>query len=194
MSNIITDPIKASEELKNRKVGIFPTDTAFGIGCRMDDEDAIKRVYELRRRPFEKALIVLVDSIITVEKYCEIPDGAWDLMKKYWPGGLTIILPCKTNLVLPTVRANGNTLAVRFPKHSLILDIIKGVGVPIVAPSANRSGGETPLSLEDVDKTLLEDVDFVFGGVCTIKGVSTIIDATIEPFKIVRQGVVNVDL
>lgn len=184
---------KVVESFKNGKVGIFPTDTAFGIGCRMDDEKAVKRVYKSRNRPEEKALLVLVPSVQMAEKYVFINDEVREeLIAKYWPGGLTLILRCNREIVPGIVRANGGTLAVRMPGHEVIRSIIENVGVPIVAPSANFSGEKTPTALLDVDKKLQSMVDFVMSGVCTMNGVSTIIDCTKKPWKIVRQGVVRI--
>ena len=181
---------KTIEYLKNGKVGIFPTDTAFGIGCRMDDEEAVKRVYQIRNRPEEKALLVLVSSVQMAEEYVFIKDEVREkLINKYWPGGLTLILRCNEEIVPGVVRADGETLAVRMPGHEVLRNIIEKVGVPIVAPSANFSGGKTPITFSEVDKELKSKVDFILPGVCTMKDVSTIIDCTKKPWKIVRQGV-----
>lgn len=185
----------AIANLKSGKVGIFPTDTAFGIGCRMDNEKAVKSVYEIRNRPEEKAFLVLVSSVSMAEKYVFIPEKIKKvIIEKYWPGGLTVILKCKKEKVLPIVRANGETLAVRMPNHKILRNIIEKVGVPIVAPSANFSGKPTPFKLSEVDDKLKAKVDFILSGVCTMEGVSTIIDATVRPWKIVRQGVVTVSV
>ncbi len=181
------------KNFKDGKVGIFPTDTAFGMGCRIDEVSAIERIYKIRNRPEEKALIALVSSVEMAEQFVTIPrEVKVHLIEKYWPGGLTIILNCYQEKIPSIVRANGPTLAVRWPDQRKLCRIIEGVGVPIVAPSANFSGKKTPLELNEVDKNLLTAVDFVVSGVCTIKGVSTIIDATVTPWKIVREGVVSV--
>lgn len=178
---------------KDGKVGIFPTDTAFGMGCRIDNAPSIERIYKIRNRPEEKALLALVSSVEMAEQYVTIPNVVKvQLVEKYWPGGLTVILNCNQEKIPSVVRANGSTLAVRWPDHNRICNIIESVGVPIVAPSANFSGGKTPLSLDEVDRNLLEAVDFTVSGMCTIKGVSTIIDATVTPWKIVREGVVQI--
>jgi L-threonylcarbamoyladenylate synthase len=187
------NPADVIEKLKKGEVGIFPTDTAFGIGCRMDNIESVGRVYELRNRPSEKALLALVSSIKMAEEYVTIPESVKkDLIEKYWPGGLTLVLECKKEKVPAVVRANGGTLAIRFPDHPVLVSIIEKVGVPIVAPSANFSGSPTPFSLDEVDTDLLSKVDFVLPGVCTIKGVSTIVDTTVEPWEMIREGVVKV--
>ncbi len=184
----------AIENLKAGKVGIFPTDTAYGIGCRMDDENAVKHVYKLRNRPEEKALLILVSSVEMAEKYVEIPEEVRKkLIEKYWPGGLTIILNCKTEKVPGIVRANGETLAVRFPYHIDLQEVIDKLGVPIVAPSANFSGESTPVQLNRISPELISKVDFILPGMCTMEGVSTIVDTTVQPWKIMREGVVRIE-
>ncbi len=94
---------------------IFPTDTVFGIGCRMDNPQAVEKVFAIRNRPQEKAVLVLVDSVAMAQKYLQpIPRDVHEkLMDVYWPGGLTIILPCLIDKVPPLVRGGGSTLAVR---------------------------------------------------------------------------------
>lgn len=180
--------------LKKGKIGIFPTDTAFGIGCRCDDKDSVENIYRIRNRPEDKALLILVDSLEMAEKYSYINNEVKKtLVGRYWPGALTLILPCKKEKVIKNVRAGGDTIAIRLPDHKVLREIIKGVGVPIVAPSANFSGEATPYSLSDVDTNLIDKVDFVLEGVCTMKGVSTIIDTTSNPYTVIRQGVINIE-
>ncbi len=182
----------ATKMFSEGKIGIFPTDTAYGIGCRMDDPKAVNKIYEFRNRPREKALLVLASTIEMASKYVLMEDDVKNKLQKYWPGGLTVILKCKKENVCENVRANGDTLAVRVPDNRELCEIIQEVGVPIVAPSANYSGQPTPLRFEDVDKNLAGKVDFVLKGMCTMEGVSTIVDATVVPWEIVRQGVVDI--
>lgn len=191
MSKITNSISEASRLIREGRVGIFPTDTAFGIGCRIDDENAVARVYRIRRRPSEKAVLALVGSLAMAENYVQLTKEAHNIIARYWPGGLTVILKCRPSKVPLNVRANGDTLAVRMPNHTDILRLINEVGVPIIAPSANFSGEKTPLTFEEVSKQLINEVDFVLTGMCTIKGVSTIIDATHEPVTVVRKGVVE---
>lgn len=181
------------EVFKKGGIVIFPTDTAYGIGCRLDNEESVKKVYEIRNRPHEKAMIALVGSVEMAEIYVDIPDQVKEkLLNKYWPGGLTVIFNCKKDKVPAIVRSDGPTLAVRFADQKEIVETINLLGVPIIAPSANYSGEMTPTTLSEVDPTLLKKVDFVMNGMCTIKGVSTIVDTTVTPWKIVREGVVDI--
>lgn len=187
--------IRAIEVFNKGGIVIFPTDTAYGIGCRMDNETSVRRVFEIKKRSLDNALLVLVNSLEMAEKYVEIPQDVREkLVNKYWPGGLSIFLNTKPGKVPGIVTANSSVLAVRWPDHKIIEKIISGVGVPIIATSANISGGQTPYSLNEVDSKLLEKVDFVLEGECTYKKESTIIDCTVEPWKIIRQGAVQLEI
>lgn len=183
---------EAAERLKEGQVGIFPTDTAYGIGCRMDNVTAVKRIYEIRNRPSEKALLILVSSIEMAREYVSITEEAMNIVGKYWPGGVTFILPCIVEKVPGIVRSNGSTLAVRLPAHEDLRKMIETIGVPIVAPSANFSGEITPTTISEVDQALQEHVDFSLSGMCTMKGISTIVDLTGVRPVVVRQGVVTI--
>jgi L-threonylcarbamoyladenylate synthase len=182
---------KAVEVLKSGGIIIFPTDTAFGIGCRMDDENVVAKLFDLRRRPLEKAVPVLADSIEMVKKHVsDFPNAAEDLAKKYWPGALTIIL--KSNTSVPSlVCGGGDTVGFRVPNNETIREIISEAGVPILGPSANFAGEKTPFAFEDLDKELVKLVDFVVPGECTIKKPSTVIDCSKEPFCILREGAIR---
>lgn len=182
-----------AEKFKKGKIGIFPTDTAFGIGCRMDNSEAVKKIYAIRNRPAEKSLLVLVSSIKMAQEYVYIDDEVHKkLIDNYWPGGLTIIFPSIKGKIIPAVNANGTTLAIRLPDNDFLREVIERVGVPIVAPSANFSGENTPFEISEIDPALIQKVDFVVDGMCTMKGVSTIIDVTKKPWKVIRKGIVDI--
>lgn len=180
------------DALKKGKVMVFPTDTAFGIGCRMDYKTSVERIFEIKKRSRENALLVLVDSVKMAEEYVKIPE---DVRKKlvdvYWPGGLTIFFQRRKDKVPDLVTSGADILALRMPEHHVIRKIITGVGVPIIATSANLSGEETPYVLEDVSAEILNSVDAVLKGECTYKKESTIIDTTVTPWNIVRSGAVK---
>lgn len=184
----------AIEIFKNGGIVIFPTDTAIGIGCRIDNPNAVERLFKIRRRPKTKAAPVLFSSIDMVREYIkEIPQDVEKLMKKYWPGALTIILCCNKLTVPSLVRGGGETLGVRIPNNKIIKTIIAKVGAPILGPSANFSGGKTPYSLKELDKKLVNLVDFVVSGETSGEEMaSTVIDCTVEPWKIVREGATKI--
>lgn len=187
---------KAINVLKDGGIVIFPTDTAFGIGCRIDNEKAIKRLFEVRKRPPTQATPVLIYSLEMAQEYLEpIPkDVIGELVKAYFPGALTIVLPCKVDKVPKLVRGKGLTLGIRIPNHETARAIIRGVGIPILGPSANFHGGKTPFRFEDLDKELVKLVDYVVCGECALKQQSTVIDCSEKPWRIIRQGAVELKL
>ena len=170
---------------------IFPTDTAFGIGCRIDDEKAVDRLFAIRKRPRTQATPILVSSIGQALPYLDSPsDIVRHLMKTYWPGALTIIAPCKKNKIYSPIRGDGETVGIRMPDHPDILTVITAVGVPILGPSANIHGEKTPFFFKDLDPVLVRQVDFVLKGICKEKVVSTVVDCSVDPHTIVRQGAI----
>ena len=180
--------------VKRGGVIIFPTDTTFVIGCRMDKKSSVERLFEIRRRSHEKAVLVLVDSIGMGQEYLKpIPkDVREQLMEKYWPGGLTIVLRCIKEKIPTLVRGGGETLGIRMPSHNTILKLIKRVGVPILGPSANFSGQKTPFLMSDLNPNLVRKVDFVLSGRCKIKQPSTVLDVTKKPWRVIRAGAVKI--
>src|SRR3989344_7857718 len=112
--------------LKNGGIVIFPTDTAFGIGCRVDDAKTVRKLFELRKRPSSKAVPILCSSVRMVREYVETVDpDVHKLMEKYWPGALTLVLSAKTNKVSELVRGGGKTIGIRIPNHRSILRVIR---------------------------------------------------------------------
>ncbi len=192
---------KAVEILNTGGILIFPTDTAFGMGCRIDDEKAVARLFKIRRRPETKATPVLVSDIEMAKEYWEnMPELVLEkLIKPYWLGALTIILPCRTDIVPDLVRGGGDTLGLRMPDNDVLLGIIKEVGVPIIGTSANFAGEPTPYKLEDLNPELVKQVDHVLRDSSVMpqndneKKSSTVIDCSVNPWKILRQGAVDME-
>jgi L-threonylcarbamoyladenylate synthase len=182
--------------LKQGGIVIFPTDTAFGIGCRMDDERAVERLFKIRKRSVTQATSVLISSLKMAESYLKpVPEEVIKkLMNPYWPGGLTVVLSCNAEKVSNLVRGGTETLGVRIPDHLTTLELINGVGTPLLGPSANFAGGKTPFKFEDLDIELMELVDYVVPGECHSKKASTVIDCTVTPWKILRQGSVEINI
>jgi L-threonylcarbamoyladenylate synthase len=193
MTNQIDQAVKI---LNQSGIVIFPTDTAFGIGCRIDNEDAVKRLFKIRQRPQSQAVPVLVLDLEMAKKYAEeiSEDIINKLIEQYWPGALTIILKANKEKVSGLIRGGGETVGIRMPNHPTILEIIKKVGVPILGPSANFHGENTPFMFEDLDPKLISLVDYVLKGECSIKQASTVIDCVKEPWRVLRQGGVTVNI
>ena len=188
----MSDIKKAIDIVKNGGIIMYPTDTAFGIGCRIDNPATVDRLFKIRKRPLTQPMPVLVSSIDMALAYLDHPlDIVRQLMTRYWPGALTIIAPCKKNMIYSPIRGDGNTIGVRMPNHETPLEIIKTVGVPILGPSANFHGEPTPYQLEDIDPHLVKLVDFVIPGICILKQASTVVDCSVDPYTIIRKGAVT---
>ncbi len=183
----------AIEVLQNGGIIVFPTDTAFGVGCRMDNEKAVEKLFQVRRRPETQAVSVLVSSPEMAEKYLQpLPNEVKNLMQKYWPGALTITFSCKKEMVPSLVRGGGETLGVRMPNHEVPLALINSLNIPILGPSANFHGQPTPYKFEELDPEFVKLVDYVFPGECPVGQASTVIDCSVKPWKIIRQGAVKI--
>lgn len=184
---------KAIKILKNGGIIISPTDTTFIITCRADDKNAVERLFYLRKRDIKKPVPLLFSDEQMVGKYVKYvsKEVREKLINKYWPGGLTIVLYANKDLIHDYVRGGGDTVGVRIPDHSSVHRLIKEVGVPILGPSANFSGGKTPFFMSDLDPNLVRQVDFVLPGRCKIKKASTVLDVTRKPWKVIREGAVH---
>ena len=187
---------QAIDALNKGGIIIFPTDTAFAIGCRIDDGKAVERLFAIRRRPKTQAVPVLVDTVRMAQEYLEpIPKDVIDkLIEPYWPGALTIVLKCNTSKVPKLVRGGSNTLGVRIPNHPTARSIIREAGVSILGPSANLHGEKTPFSVDDLDPEFIKYVDFVVEGECAINKPSTVIDCSVVPWQIIRQGAIQLKI
>lgn len=187
--------------LKRGGIVIYPTDTAFGIGCRIDDKPAVDRLFALRRRSRQQATPVLVDGAeMALAYYDSPPQIVRRFMNDYWPGALTIIARCKTELLYSPIRGDGDTVGLRMPNHPTALALIRGTGVPLIGTSANFHGEATPFAERDLDPELTKLVDMVVldstgasqgkPGEHSMKLVSTVVDCSVTPYHIVRQGAV----
>jgi len=183
---------QAVEVLKKGGVVIFPTETAYGVGCRLNDPAAIKLLIKMRGRAENKPFLVLVNSLEVAKKYWQkLPPKVEKLAKKYWPGPLTIIYYCQQNLVPSEVRAGGKTLGIRLSDHKIMRKLVTGAGAPVLAPSANLAGEPAPYQFSKINPKLLRAVDFALNLPCgQYQKPSTVIDCTQKPWQILRQGAV----
>lgn len=191
------EQIKIKEAIKIVTQGgivIFPTDTAFAISCRIDNHDAIEKLFAIRKRPLTQPTPVLVSSKEMAKEYIQDLDENVErkLMDRYWPGAVTIIVPAKES-VDPLVQKNGG-IGLRLPNHQTAQSIITGVGVGLLGTSANIHGEKTPYTVEDLDQNLIKQVDYVVEGTCTVGKESTVINSLTNPWIIVRQGAVEVNV
>lgn len=176
---------RALSVLRSGGVLVYPTDTLYALGCDATNEEAVRRVFEIKRRPFEKPLPVAVASIEMMRRYCELDKRAERLARAFLPGALTLLLRKKN---LPDIVTSGSAkVAVRIPANELALKLIAALSKPVVATSANISGMPPPISAEEAIAQLSE-VDMVIdaGRLAEERIPSTIYDP--ETGEVVREG------
>ncbi len=183
----------AKEILQKGGVVVFPTETVYGVGALLDDENAIKRIYEIKGRDFNKPLLIHISTmahVFDLSRY--VSDKVSDLMKTFWPGALSIILEASCAVPKSAI-SYGYTVGFRMPSNKFFRDLSALVG-PIAATSANLSGEKDPLTCTDAYNYLKDSVDlYIDDGPVEKKVPSTIIDMTLNPPKILRVGAVDVD-
>lgn len=180
--------------LDNDGVIIFPTDTIYGIGCNCFSTKAIKKIFSYKKRPNNKPINVLTDNyekILSVVK--EIKPKENELINKYMPGALTIILK-KNEAISPLLTANLDTIGVRIPANSIALKILESVNYPLATTSANISGEESGIKLADFEVDFADKVDAIIdGGESKLKVASTIVQVDDKDnIKILRQGTLKI--
>jgi L-threonylcarbamoyladenylate synthase len=181
---------KGFKILQKGGVIAFPTDTVYGLGADAFNSTAVERIYEIKKRPKHLQLPLLIADVEQLTTLAEpIPEIAWFLARRFWPGGLTLVLS-KTDSV-PAYLAPGATLAVRVPNHPVCLALIQRLGNPIIGTSANISGQPAALTAEEVEQQLGGKIDFIInGGKCPGGRESTVVDITRESPTIMRQGII----
>ncbi len=184
----------AAKWLANGGVAAIPTDTLYGLAACAFDESAVLKVYELKGRPEGMALPLLLseaeDALLCVE---EVPQEAWVLAERFWPGALTLVLR-KSSKVPYAVTAGLDTVALRVPDHPVPRAIVKELGAPITGTSANMSGRPGLTSAAALRGEFGDAIDFVLDGGDAPGGVaSTIIDMSGNEPRILRAGAVSQD-
>ncbi len=178
--------------LENGGIIIYPTETLYGIGAKYDDSNALKKIFEIKKRPSEKSFPLIIDLRHIEIVADKIPDVAWEFIKKYWPGPLTLILPAKKGL--PEEITKNGTVAVRMPGESFALKLIKELPFPITATSANLSQMPAADCIEKVLEYFKEEVDLIIDGGKLPGAPSTIIDVTVNPPRVLRVGAIKIKL
>lgn len=175
--------------LKKGGLVALPTETVYGLAVDGGNVAAVRRLYEVKERDRDKAISVLVSGMEMVETYCRnIPQGAYRLAEKYWPGPLTMILE-DGEVASGMTTAFSGTLGVRCPDHPMTLEVIRRGGFALAAPSANPSDQPSPKTAQEVLDYFDGRIEGILdGGACAVGVESTIVDLTGEEPKILREG------
>ena len=175
------------EEILNGKIIICGTDTLYGISANALNENAVKKVYEIKRRDFSKPLSICVKDKEDIEKYAYVNDLAKKIIDKFLPGALTIIL--KKKPIIPDIVAK-DYIGIRIPDEDIIRELSV---VPLTTTSANISGKESPTSIDEIDEEILENVDYVVDiGKCKHSKPSTVIKIEDDKIIPIREGVIPI--
>jgi L-threonylcarbamoyladenylate synthase len=182
--------VDAAKILQQDEVVAFPTETVYGLGANATSDTAVEKIFKAKGRPSDNPLIVHISNKEQLEGLVEeIPVDASKLIDAYWPGPLTIIFKNKENVFSERVTAGLDTVGIRMPDHPVALSIIEATGLPIAAPSANRSGKPSPTTaqhvIDDLDGRIAGVVD---GGETGVGVESTVVDCTGEIPVILRPG------
>ncbi|MFL2905914.1 MAG: threonylcarbamoyl-AMP synthase [Nitrosopumilus sp.] len=177
---------KSVEIIENGGVIIFPTDTVYGIGCNPYDANAVKKIYEIKSREKIKSLPVLASSIEIVKQISIIDEFTEKIIKKYWPGPLTLILKLKDKNLKESLNLE-DKIAVRIPNSVCTLKLLNKCNL-LVGTSANVSGDSSFTDPQECMKNVKNYDIFVDGGTITSKGESTIIEIENEKIHVIREG------
>ena len=167
----------------------IPTETVYGLGANRLDENALAKIFDAKGRPQDNPLILHIAGPEQIELFCHhIPQAAYDLAEKFWPGPLTMVLPARSSV--PKRTTGGlSTVAVRCPDSDVTREIIRLAGVPLAAPSANISGKPSTTTAEHVRHDHDGRIELIVdGGSCRVGVESTIVDLTEERPRLLRPG------
>jgi len=177
--------------LKRGGIVAFPTDTVYGLGACVSNQQAVERVYTVKERPRNIALPLLLANTSQISEVAKaVPEVAWLLVRHFLPGALTIVLP-KADSLSDIASGGGTTIAVRIPAHPIPIALAEGLGTPIVGTSANLSGKPSALTADEVYSQFGDKIDLVIDGGCPGGKESTIVDVTGETPVILREGAIT---
>ncbi len=184
----------AADALLNGDLAAFPTETVYGLGADATNDLAVAQIYEAKGRPAFNPLIVHVADLEAARKYAIFNDSAVKLAETFWPGALTLVLPRRPDCALSLLVSAGlDSIAIRVPNHPVADDLLGTSGLPVAAPSANRSGDVSPTQAGHVLNSWPSDKDcgpriILDGGPCVVGVESTVLDMTTGRPTLLRPG------
>ena len=187
----------AAQIIKKGGLVAMPTETVYGLGANVYNSKAVANIFSAKGRPSFNPLISHIAEIDFLKTYAQTDERVLALAKQYWPGPLTLVLQRfehDTNDAIDLACAGLRTVTVRMPNHQVALELIRNSGVPIVAPSANKSQTISPTTAQHVYESLGNNVDMILdGGACNVGVESTIIDVTGRNVVLLRAGGIGLE-
>ena len=186
------DVQRAGEILRRGGIVAIPTETVYGLAADATSGQAVSKIFEAKGRPQDNPLIVHIASLEDLPPLVEqVPPMAEKLAQSFWPGPLTMVFR-KSPRVPQEITAGLETVAIRMPQHPAARDVIRAAGVPLAAPSANRSGKPSPTTAHHVMEDMKGRIEAVLdGGECSVGVESTVVDMTGEVPRILRPGAIT---
>ena len=183
---------RARQILLSGGIVAFPTESFYGLAVNASDEEAISRLFKIKKRRDNSPVLVLIPSLEYLEGYvADVPEIAFRLVEKFWPGGLTLLFKATPDIPRLLTAGTGK-IGVRISSHPVAAALAKAVGSPITGTSANLSGQAGSVTAEEVYNSLGSEVDLILDGGMTAGGKgSTILDVTVTPPEILREGMVT---
>ena len=182
---------KITKLLNEGKIVITPTDTIYGIMGDSTNEEVIKKIYKIKKRPLNKSLILLMDSYEMIKKYTKnIGDNEEKLIEEFMPGLVTIILE-KNDKVNNLITSNTNYVGVRIPNNKELLEIINKLDKPVISTSANISEEISITNIEQLDKEIKDNVDYIYDAGEIINQSSTIVKFENDKIIIFSEGILT---
>jgi L-threonylcarbamoyladenylate synthase len=184
---------RCRDVVRARGVIAYPTDTFYGLGADPRDPEAVRRIFAIKSREAGQPILLLLHDRSEVTAWASaVTPSAERLMERFWPGPLTLVFSAAPD-VLPELTGGGGTIGLRVPGNELTRELLRNLGTALTGTSANRSGGRDPRTAEEVMREVGDRVDLVLdGGATTGDRPSTVVDVTVEPPRIIRQG--NIDI
>lgn len=178
------------KSLLSGKIVIFPTDTVFGMGCIATDDQAIKKIYELKERDLKKSLLLNVANKEAIKKIAVINNRAEKIIDKFMPGALSIICKTSKNNNLSKYVINNGNIGLRIPKNEILHEILTKIKIPLISTSCNKSGDE-PVISSAVAEQIFPDIIILKESEKLLQTASTIIDLSQNDVKFIREGVIK---
>lgn len=180
--------------LNDGQVIAYPTETIYGLGANALDRKAVKKIYDLKSRDYGLPIAILVaDLVMLREVVADVSDRALNLMRKFWPGPLTILFPV-SDVIPKGFVTNTGKIGIRISSHPVASAVVQRFGKPVTTTSANLSGFPPSLSVKHVQKYFAERIPCIIdGGECEPSRGSTVVDVADDTMRIIREGAISAD-